>query len=426
MNARVIAAKTLAAVTSGTSLVSALPAALEDVQETEKALLNQLVYGTLREWPRLAAILTQRLERPMKPKDADVFALLMLGVYQLDCMRIPAHAVVSETVEGVKGLKKDWARGLVNAVLRGFIRDGVPPLTDAEAAALPQWWWGKLSKQWPDQRAQIADAARMQPPLTLRINTAIICREAYAEQLTQCGIGFSLPVYSPQAITLHGAGNVTDLPGFSEGVVSVQDASAQIAAQLLANPAHKSVLDACAAPGGKTCHLAELMPTARIIASDSNAERLKRVTENVNRLKLTNVSLRCIDASQAAQALDGELFDAILADVPCSASGVTRRNPDIKVLRQPEDLQRFADQQKAIVAGLWPLLKPGGELLYVTCSIFSEENDHVIEHCVSHLDGAAVESKGFMGGVATRTGHQRLPDTEGDGLFFALLRRLRV
>jgi 16S rRNA (cytosine967-C5)-methyltransferase len=426
MNARVIAAKTLAAVTSGTSLVSALPRALEGIHESEKALLNQLVHGTLREWPRLAAILAQRLERPLKPKDADIFALLMLGVYQLDCMCIPAHAVVSETVEGVRGLRKDWARGLVNAVLRGFIRDGAPPLSDAEAAALPSWWWGKLGKQWPEQRVQIAEAARVQPPLTLRVNTAIMCRESYAEQLTQQGIEFSLPVYAPQAITLHGAGSVTDLPGFLEGVVSVQDASAQIAAQLLANPAHQHVLDACAAPGGKTCHLAELMPNAQIVASDSNAQRLKRVTENVNRLKLTNVSLACLDASQASQSLNGKLFDAILADVPCSASGVTRRNPDIKVLRQPEDLQRFADQQKAIVAGLWPLLKPGGELLYVTCSIFSEENDQVIEQSVSHLTGASVESRGFVSGVATRTGYQRLPDARGDGLFFALLRRSRV
>lgn len=426
MNARVLAAKTLAAVTTGSSLMHALPPALENVQDTEKALFNQLVHGALREWPRLAAILKHRLDRPMKPKDADVFALLMLGVYQLDCMRIPAHAVVSETVGAVKGLKKDWAKGLVNAVLRGFLRDGTPMLTEAQAAALPEWWWGKLGKQWPEQQSQIADAARMQPPLTLRVNTSMMSREAYTETLAARGIKFSLPTYSPQAITVHQAGNVTELPGFSEGIVSVQDASAQLAAQLLSNPAHQIILDACAAPGGKTCHLAELMPTAKVIASDNNAQRLERVAENVDRLKLTNVVLQCMDASHAATQLNDLLFDAILADVPCSASGVTRRNPDIKVLREPEDLQRFADQQKAIVAGLWPLVKPGGHLLYVTCSVFAEENDQVVEHCLDNLAGAKLAPTTFMSGLTTRTGCQRLPDSEGDGLFFAQLRRLET
>lgn len=426
MKTRVIAAKTLAAVSAGASLVSALPQALERVQDADKALLNQLLHGTLREWPRLAAILATRLKRPMKSKDADVFALLMLGLYQLDCMRIPAHAVVSETVDGVKGLRKEWARGLVNGVLRGFIRDGAPPLTDAQAAALPEWWWRKLGEQWPEQRAQIADAARTQPPLTLRLNTSLMSRENYAEQLTDCGIEFSTPAFTPQAITLHGAGNIIDLPGFSVGLVSVQDASAQLAAHLIANETHNVVLDACAAPGGKACHMAELMPWASVLATDSSAERLERVAENVARLKLTNVSINCLDASHASEFLDAHAFDAILADVPCSASGVTRRNPDTKILRQPEDLQRFATQQKAIVSGLWPLLKPGGQLLYVTCSIFAEENDHVVQYCADHLPDARIEPIHVSGGIVTSTGCQRLPDAEGDGLFFARLTRSRV
>lgn len=426
MKARVVAAQTLAAVAAGKSLVNTLPQATERVQEHDKALLNQLIYGTLREWPRLDAILTQRLERPLKTKDSDVRALLMLGLYQLDCMRIPAHAVVSETVAGARGLQKPWARGLINAVLRGFIREGAPALNDAQAAALPAWWWGKLGKQWPKQRAEIAATARSQPPLTLRINTARMSRDDYCRLLAERDVAFSLPVYSTQAITLLNPLRVTELPGFSEGLVSIQDATAQLAAQLLGCLPHETVLDACAAPGGKTCHIAELEPTTKILATDSSEQRLERIVENVSRLRLQNVALRCMDASQAATVLDNASFDAILADVPCSASGVTRRNPDIKILRQADDLQRFASQQKAIVEGLWPLLKPGGRLLYVTCSIFNEENDQVVQHCADTLLGAVVEPTAFTSGIPTLTGCQRLPDLEGDGLFFAQLRRLEV
>ena len=216
--------------------------------------------------------------------------------------------------------------------------------------------------------------------------------------------------------------NVLDVPGFSEGAVSVQDASAQLAGPLLAPSANETILDACSAPGGKACHLAEIQHQADIIAADSSVERLQRVQENCSRLGF-NLRLEAVDATVAYKHFKTATFDAILADVPCSASGVVRRNPDVKLLRSTTDIARFAKQQQAIIAGLWPTLKPGGRLLYVTCSLFEQENDAVIEHCLSHLPDARLVCISTPGGKATRTGSQQLPSLASDGLFFSLLRR---
>jgi len=371
------------------------------------------------------AIAEALLSKPLKAKDADIYCLILLGLYQLDCMRVPPHAVVSETVNGVKDLRKVWARGLVNGLLRSYQRDQDAvngALSDAARAALPDWWWREIGKQWPDDRNDIATAYRSHPSFTLRINSLREQQASYLQRLEAADIAFSTLESHDHAVTITTPINVVDVPGFNEGIVSVQDASAQLAAPLLDLQPGEHVLDACSAPGGKACHMAELQPDARIIAADSSLERLTRVQENSDRLGLT-LDLQQVDATVALENFGANAFDAILADVPCSASGVVRRNPDIKVLRTPDDIHRFAEQQKDIVTGLWPTLKPGGRLLYVTCSIFEEENDDVVEHCLAHLPDATLVAISRPDGRSTRMGSQQLPSLTSDGLFFALIRR---
>ena len=425
MKPRALAATALAAVVSGQSLHRILPDILSKAPPERRPLISELVHGTLREWPRMNAIAEALLSKPLKAKDADIYCLILLGLYQLDCMRVPPHAVVSETVNGVKDLRKVWARGLVNGLLRSYQRDQDAvngALTDAARAALPDWWWQEIGKQWPDDRNNIATAYRSHPSFTLRINCLREQQASYLQRLEAADIAFSTLESHDHAVTITTPINVVDVPGFNEGIVSVQDASAQLAAPLLDLQPGEHVLDACSAPGGKACHMAELQPHARIIAADSSLERLTRVQENGDRLGLT-LDLQHVDATVALEHFGANAFDAILADVPCSASGVVRRNPDIKVLRTPDDIHRFAEQQKDIVTGLWPTLKPGGRLLYVTCSIFEEENDDVVEHCLAHLPGATLVAISTPEGRSTRTGSQQLPSLASDGLFFALIRR---
>lgn len=425
MKPRALAATALAAVVSGHSLHRILPDILSKAPPERRPLVSELVHGTLREWPRMNAIAETLLSKPLKAKDADIYCLVLLGLYQLDCMRVPPHAAVSETVNGVKDLRKVWARGLVNGLLRSYQRDQDAvngALSDAPRAALPDWWWREIGKQWPDDRNNIATAYRSHPSFTLRINSLREQQASYLQRLEAADIAFSTLESHDHAVTITTPINVVDVPGFNEGIVSVQDASAQLAAPLLDLQPGEHVLDACSAPGGKACHMAELQPDARIIAADSSLERLIRVQENSDRLGLT-LDLQQVDATVALENFGANAFDAILADVPCSASGVVRRNPDIKVLRTPDDIHRFAEQQKDIVTGLWPTLKPGGRLLYVTCSIFEEENDDVVEHCLAHLPDATLVAISTPDGRSTRMGSQQLPSLTSDGLFFALIRR---
>ena len=424
---RAAAARCIAAVLRGSTLDAALESGAHGVDGRDRALLQELCYGTLRAWPRLDALINLALDRPLRRREQELRALLAVGLYQLSDTRIPEHAAVNATVAACASLNRRGARGLVNALLRRYLREGpalLAGLDAAAAAAVPGWLWEALGRDWPAQRDAIAAAAAARPPLTLRVNRRRRRRDDYLAQLTGAGIGARPGRLSPDAVILDEGRGVADLPGFDAGEVSVQDEAAQLAAHLLDPRAGERLLDACAAPGGKCCHLLELRPEIELLACDSSAQRLARVTDNARRLGLA-VDTLCADlrSPPAALAAAGP-FDAILADVPCSATGVIRRHPDIKLLRRASDSAAFAQQQRDILAGCWTLLRPGGRLLYVTCSVLAAENGDVVNAFLAGHPDARAEALTVAGSVPCTPGTQVLPAANGpDGLYFALLRK---
>ncbi|MEH6635114.1 MAG: 16S rRNA (cytosine(967)-C(5))-methyltransferase RsmB [Halioglobus sp.] len=428
LDVRAAAARAIGEVLAGKSLNQVLPPMLAKVSERDRGLLQQLCYGTLRVGPRLQALLTQLLDKPLRDKDRDVYGLLLCGLYQLDGMRVPDHAAVAATVGATRDLKKPWAKGMTNAVLRRYLREREPlgaTLDEAAAACHPPWLFYRLRKQWPALAATIIQANNQQPPMTLRVNSSQISRDAYLEILAAQGIEASPGKISPHAIVLSQPRDVLELPGFTAGQVSVQDEAAQVAGLLLAAGPGERILDACAAPGGKACHILELQPQlAQLVAMDIDEQRLQKIAENLHRLSLS-ATLLLADASEPAPLLEAVSFDRILVDAPCSASGVIRRHPDVKMLRRETDIPALADQQLQILLGLWPLLKPGGTLLYATCSVLDEENSQVIQRFLT-AQGAGAELclPEVTWGEPVACGRQLLPTPEGpDGLFYALLRK---
>jgi 16S rRNA (cytosine967-C5)-methyltransferase len=426
-DARAVAARILGQVIGGKSLNQVMPAQLTKVSDRDRGLVQQLCYGTLRALPKLKAVLDQLLDKPIRSKDRDVSALLLIGLYQLDAMRVPDHAAVAATVDATQALGKPWAKGLTNALLRRYLReheDLLANIDDAANAAHPAWMFGKIRKQWPDAADSIMQANNAPPPMSLRVNTQKTDRSGYLEKLSAAGIDATASAISPQGIRLKEPIDVDQLPGFAKGEVSVQDEAAQLAAILLAAEPGERILDACAAPGGKACHTLELQPALEsLVAADVDPLRLEKVTENLTRLEL-EAQLVTLDASKPADAFPANSFDRILVDAPCSASGVIRRHPDIKILRRPEDIGQLADQQLAILTGLWTLLKPGGKLLYATCSIFKEENSGVIEKFLAQQAQANYLPTPGDWGEPTPFGRQLLPSINGsDGLFYAILQK---
>ncbi|MEZ5568413.1 MAG: 16S rRNA (cytosine(967)-C(5))-methyltransferase RsmB [Halioglobus sp.] len=440
-NTRAVAAQVIAAVLQGQSLSQALPPGLDRVAAADRGLLQQLCYGTLRDAPRLQALLARLLDKPLRKRDIDVQALLLLGLYQLEGSRIPDHAAVATTVDASRQMQKTWAGGLTNAILRRFLRERdtlLTTLTAAEASAHPGWLLARLEAQWPQRAAGIIAANNSQPPMTLRVNARLTTRADYLQELAAAGIEARAGLLAPQAVYLDAGIDVHALPGFTEGRVSVQDEAAQLAAVLLGAQPGERVLDACAAPGGKACHLLELQPgIAELVAMDIDAERLARVRENLGRLKL---AAHCIqgDGRQPPDSLANAIFDRILVDAPCSASGVIRRHPDIKLLRREADIAQLQRQQIEILQGLWPLLRPGGVLLYVTCSLLEDENARVIDSFLDRRDSRELEERlehagrpqslplAVTWGEPAGCGRQLLPETDGsDGMFFALLQKPR-
>lgn len=421
---RAAAARCVAAVLQGATADSALSRETDKVPERDRALLRELVYGTLRAYPRLNALLSQLLSRPLKKGEMELQALALVGLYQLGELRTPDHAAVSATVDASAAIGRSKARGLLNAVLRRYLREREQlhaALPAAAAQAMPQWLWDALGQHWPAQRDSIAAACAARPPLTLRVNRQRATRDSALAQLAAASMNARSGSLNDDAITLDEARDVRAIPGFSEGHVSVQDEAAQLAATLLNPRPGERVLDACAAPGGKSCHLLELEPGLDLVACDISAERLARVQENAERLGLAP-TLLCADLRAPDRTLtDAAPFDAMLLDVPCSATGVIRRHPDIKVLRRPRDTGNFAEQQLAILKGCWPLLRPGGRLLYVTCSILPAENSDLVAAFLAQHADARETPLSISDAHACAIGAQLLPTADGtDGLYFAL------
>ncbi|MFT6052016.1 MAG: 16S rRNA (cytosine967-C5)-methyltransferase [Halioglobus sp.] len=425
LGTRAVAAKTLAAVFTGKSLNRVLPEALENIDPRDRGLLQQLCYGTLRQYHALEGVLDQLLVKPLKEKDGDVKALLLIGLYQLSGTRVPDHAAVSTTVDAMLELKKHWAKGLTNAVLRRYLRERETleaQLDAAAAAGYPNWLYKKIRKQWPNHADQVFAAGNQQPPMALRVNQQQQTRAAYLDRLIEAGIEATSGAISPQALILKQAMDVADLPGFEQGAVSVQDEAAQAAAILLNAQPGERILDACSAPGGKTCHILEEQNALQsLTAMDIDQQRLAKVEENTTRLQLS-AHLLVGDASMPPTTLDHASFDAILVDAPCSATGVIRRHPDVKLLRREADIPQLVAQQLSILQGLWPLLKPGGRLIYATCSILIEENSRVVDKFLALQDDAAASSLTQQWGEPSGCGRQLLPSLDGpDGLFYAQL-----
>ncbi|MBC3455924.1 MULTISPECIES: 16S rRNA (cytosine(967)-C(5))-methyltransferase RsmB [Pseudomonas] len=428
MNPRLAAARALAAVLSGkASLNSSLPAQLDKVEERDRGLTQDLAFGTARWQPRLDLLAAQLLQKPFKAADADVQALLLVGLYQLFYTRIPAHAAIGETVGCADKLKKPWAKGLLNAVLRRAQREGEELLASMERdpvvrTAHPRWLQKSLKAFWPEQWEAICAANNAHPPMILRINRRHHSRDAYLALLAEAGIQASACQYSRDGIVLAEACDVRGLPGFADGWVSVQDEAAQLSADLLELAPGQRVLDACCAPGGKTCHLLEAEPgLAHMVAIDLEAKRLARVRENLDRLKLDAELIAC-DARDTASWWDGKPFQRILLDAPCSATGVIRRHPDIKLTRQAEDIPALATLQGELLDALWPTLEVGGMLLYATCSSLPTENTEVIDAFLARTPGARELDLATEAGLRQPHGRQLLAQEGGhDGFYYAKL-----
>ena len=430
MNVRTAAAKVLGEVIShGHSLSAALPQWQERVADKDRALLQELCYGVLRWYQRLDAIAEKLLTKSLKRKDSDVRCLLLLGLYQLIYLRVPDHASVSETVAAAGKLRKPWARGLTNAVLRGYQRQSEALLAEVDAdetvrLSHPAWFVDMLRETYPNHWQAILDANNQYPPMCLRVNCQKIARDEYLQQLDEQGIAAEPLIYSDDGLMLTQSVDVELLPRFSEGWASVQDSAAQLAALLLDAKPGERVLDACAAPGGKTAHVLERQPDlAEMVALDSDKHRLQRLEENFKRLDLS-ANVVVADAAVTDSWWDGQLFDRIMLDAPCSASGVIRRHPDIKLLRRAEDIAQLAEIQGQILRALWPLLKPGGILLYVTCSVLPQENVQQLQQFCTECAGAQEEPIQADWGVAQIFGRQILPGQDGmDGFYYARLRK---
>jgi len=430
---RATAAQVVDAVTSsGRSLDAALAEYEVSIAADDRSLLRLLCYGVLRQHWRLQFWVDALLDRPLRPRDSVVNALLSIGLYQLNETRIPDHAVVSQTVEAARSLRQPKLAPLVNAILRRAVRDRIfdkAPSNENAEHNHPQWMLDAFKADWPDDWRDIVAANNARAPMWLRVNPAHGSAADYIGRLEEEGIDSNLIAGIPQAIRLTEPLSVDALPGFSDGYVSVQDAAAQLAAPwltagLAAGREHR-VLDACAAPGGKSCHLLELAgEQIDLTCVDKDATRLGGVAGNLERLGL-HATLIAADASKPDEWWDKAAFDAILLDAPCSASGVIRRHPDIKLLRRASDIEALARLQLSLLEALWPLLAPGGRLLYVTCSVFAAENEVPVGLFLQAHDDAKEDSvlqnnniRDLMRSKAC--GQQILPGTAGlDGFYFA-------
>jgi len=422
INLRSLAAQTLERVVEqGQSLSNLLPTAQKNLSDKDGALLQELCFGVLRTLPLLEAAIKQLMARPLIGKQRTLHFLIMVGLYQLLYTRIPAHAALAETVEGATVLKRPQLKGLINGVLRQFQRQQaelMPQLEQEPQRFLhPGWLLKRLQLAWPEQWQQIIEANNQRPPMWLRVNRQHHSRDQWLALLQENGNNATFhPVY-PDALMLETPSAVGQLPGFAQGWVTVQDASAQGCITYLDPQNGERILDLCAAPGGKTTHILEAAPSAQVMAVDIDPQRLKRVTENLTRLNM-QAEVKQGDGRYPAQWCDGTLFDRILLDAPCSATGVIRRHPDIKWLRRDRDISELASLQREILDAIWPHLKSGGTLLYATCSVLPEENQlQIASFLERHQDAEHIPLS-----HDSAVGLQCFPDPQGgDGFFYAKL-----
>jgi 16S rRNA (cytosine967-C5)-methyltransferase len=431
MNPRSIAAIILnRVIRDRTSLSTALPAVLAQHRTVkQESLIKELCFGVLRWYFRLDYLAQQLLNKPIKDKDFSVYTLLLTGLYQIIFLRIADHAAVTETVNAARDLKKPWATGLINGVLRQFLREKTSLLNsvaneNSAQFAHPQWLINSLQKAWPNTWSAILEVNNQHPPLCLRVNQQKISRQHYLQRLNSEGIEAEVVPQTKQGIILTQALPVEKILGFHEGLISVQDSAAQLAAELLTLTSQQRVLDACAAPGGKTAHMLEQHPDLLVTALDHDKLRLARVAENLTRLQLT-ANLIHADATDINAWWDEVPFDRILIDAPCSGTGVIRRHPDIKLLRQPTDIQQLKQQQSSLLHSLWPLLKAGGLLVYCTCSIMQDENISVLQNFLQQHTDAKEKIIHAEWGEAMSVGRQILPTEKGmDGFYYACLEKI--
>jgi 16S rRNA (cytosine967-C5)-methyltransferase len=422
MNARAIAARVVQSVLDGGR---SLDTALAEFPRRD-ALVQELAYGVTRHAETLDAIAERLLDRPVKDADRDLHALILVGLYQIFYQRIAPHAAVDETVKATSALRKSWARGLVNAVLRAALRQQSEIRADIERDprlrfSLPAWLLDRWQADWPQDWEAIARASLARPPMALRVNARQVTRDAYLAALAAADMAATPIAGTENGITLVTPCPVSMLPHFADGWVSVQDGAAQLTAPLLDVPRNARVLDAAAAPGGKACHILERHPDCTLVAVDVDEGRLARVRENLARLHLSATVVRG-DAAQPASWWDGGRFDRILLDAPCSGTGVIRRHPDIKIHRRASDIAHFARTQGDMLDSLWPLLAPGGKLLYVTCSILPAENDAVIAAFLARTADARAIAPALPGSHAGQLGAQILPgENSMDGFYFSLI-----
>jgi 16S rRNA (cytosine967-C5)-methyltransferase len=432
---RAAAARDVAAVlVQGRSLDDVLAGDTEP--GSARGLKRSLCYGTLRWHFRLVAILQRLSARPLRDTAPVLQALLEIGLFQLLSGEVAEHAAVAETVNAARELGQQRAAGYVNAVLRRFQRERAALLeaVDGDVAvrtAHPHWFVAELERDWPAAAARILDANNEPPPMWLRVNRRRAALPGYLEQLAAAGYETHTSALAPDAVRIEPPSDVRSLPGFADGLVSVQDAAAQLAVEVLDPRPGELILDACAAPGGKTCHVLERTDAqADLLAIDISATRMVRLHENLQRLGL-EARTAVGDVSRPAEWWDGRPFDGVLLDVPCSATGVIRRHPDIKVLRRSGDIAALAASQTAMLEAAWSIVRPGGRLLYTSCSVLKAENQRVIEPFLArHAEASDCTAERVPGwdarSVADRPGYQRWTgDAAMDGFYYACLAKRR-